>query len=511
MERAAGVLLAISSLPSPHGIGSMGREAYAFIDFLAAAGQSLWQLLPVGPPARGNSPYSAHSSYAGSPLFIDLGLLREDGLLRDGEWKETSEDIYSVDYNKCYIKKMPLLRLAAQRVYEREGDAVEVFVAARPALSDYALFMALRRFFGDVPWTGWEQGARCRDDAALARYRAALQGEIRLHAAMQYLFFRQWAALRAYAAARGVRLIGDLPFYVPLDSADVWSAPALFQMDAAGLPARVAGVPPDLFSPDGQLWDNPLYDWEAMRRDGFDWWLRRVQAAAGLFDALRIDHFRAVQSYWSVPSSAETARVGRWERGPGIKLVSLLQRSLPRTRFIAEDLGGEDEWEIVALLQETGLPGMRVLQFAFGGGEDSMHLPDRYPKNCVCYTGTHDNDTLAGWWAAADGETRARAATYLTTHCGAVDRRRVKAAGPAPLRDLIRCAMESPAAWFVAPMQDWLGLSSAARMNTPGVAEGNWRWRLAPGAATPALAAAMRDLTARGGRLPEVADSGPGA
>ena len=494
MKRSSGILLPISSLPSPYGIGAFGRAAYDFADFLHAAGQSYWQLLPLGPTSCGDSPYQSFSTFAGNPYFIDLDLLVEDGLLTKREVTDCAwgaEPRY-VDYGRLYEGRFPLLARAKARGWARDRAAVAAFEAENSRwLPDYALFMALKRHFGMKAWTEWpDEGARLHRPDALERYRAALREEVELFTYLQFLFFRQWSALKSYVNGLGLRVIGDLPIYVAMDSADVWSESENFRLDERGVPVEVSGVPPDYFSADGQLWGNPLYDYEAMQRDGFAWWIRRVGGAARLYDVVRIDHFRGFASYWAVPYGETTAKNGRWVKGPGMALVGVLTDWFHDLAFIAEDLGAPAP-EVTQLLADSGLPGMKVLEFAFDPREPSSHLPHRCGENCVCYTGTHDNAPLALWRTEADGAELALAERYL----GLNEREGFE-------RGIIRGGMGSVARLFVAQMQDWLGLGAGHRMNVPGTGRGNWAWRLLPGEASARLAEEIRDLTRLYERLP---------
>jgi len=482
MKRSCGVLLPIFSLPSPGGIGTLGQAAYDFVDFLAAAGQSWWQLLPVGPTSYGDSPYQSFSTHAGNPYFIDLELLRQDGLLTQAELDapDWGEDPARVDYGRIYENRFRLLALAAKRGWARDADKVKGFIEEnRSWLPDYALYMALKRHFGMSAWMEWPKDIRLRRPEAVERFRRELAEDVRLFTYIQYLFFRQWEALRAHARKKGIGLIGDLPIYVALDSADVWAEPEFFQLDGENRPTAVAGVPPDYFCEDGQLWGNPLYDWDAMKADGYGWWIRRIAGAARLYDVLRIDHFRGLESYWAVPYGETTARNGRWVKGPGMGLLGVLQGWFSQLQFIAEDLGFLTE-EVRQLLRDSGLPGMKVLEFAFTPEEPSDYLPHTYPTRCVCYTGTHDNAPVMAWLEEADPEEAALAARYLGLN---------KAEG---LHwGMLRGGLASVAELFVAQMQDYLGLGADARINTPGQPEGNWQWRLRPGQLTPELAKRM--------------------
>ena len=495
MKRSSGILMPISSLPSPHGIGTLGAEARKFVDFLAAAGQSWWQILPVSPTSYGDSPYQSFSAYAGNPYFIDLDLLCEDGLLTPEEVNAVNwgADPARVDYSAIYNGRFPLLHLAMERGWERDVDKVKSFsVQSDTWLPDYALFMALKRHFGMKSWTEWpDEDIRLRRPEAVQHYQKELADDIRLFSYIQYLFFRQWEALRAYAHEKGIGIIGDLPIYVAMDSADVWADPRAFQLDERNVPAEVAGVPPDYFTADGQLWGNPLYDWDAMKADGYSWWVRRIAGASRLYDILRIDHFRGLESYWAVPYGETTAKVGRWVKGPGMDLIGVLTEKFPNIQFIAEDLGYLTP-EVRQLLADSGLPGMKILQFAFDSREAANYLPHTYPRNCVCYAGTHDNSTLMGWKNDAAPADIAAAREYLGLneeegfHWG-----------------ILRGGQSSVADLFVAQMQDYLGLGSEARMNTPGILGGNWQWRMLPGQITEDLTKRIARMTSLYGRSNE--------
>ena len=489
MQRTAGILMPIFSLPGPYGIGTLGSEARTFADFLQAAGQTWWQILPVGPTGAGDSPYTSVSTFAGNPLLIDLEALAEEGLLTKAEL-ETARmpEGEPAAYAAVYESRNRLLRKAFSRLSGERAQAARDFTNRNLWVKEYALYQAAKTHFQDAPWYLWPDEALRRHEAsALEHWRAVLAEDVAFHTAVQYWFDTQWTAFKAYVNARGVKLIGDLPIYVSLDSADVWSEREQFLLDGAGRPSKVAGVPPDYFSADGQLWGNPLYNWSAMKADGFGWWIRRVEGAATRVDALRLDHFRAFESYWAVPAGAKTAKEGAWEKGPGMDLLRVLTGWFPQITYIAEDLGILTD-AVHQLREESGLPGMKVLEFAFSG-PDNAYLPHHYAPHCICYTGTHDNDTVLGWYDHASEQERAFAARYL----GAEDRESTRQA-------LLRLGQGSVAELFVAQMQDYLALGSEGRINVPGVAEGNWRWRMAPGAATKELAAAVRSLTAAFGR-----------
>ena len=492
MDRASGILLPISALPSPYGIGTLGKAAYAFADFLHAAGQRYWQLLPLGPTSYGDSPYQSFSTFAGNPYFIDLDLLAEEGLLdkEDLAAADWGNDPRYVDYGKIYEVRFDVLRRAFLRGRERDREAVERFQAENPWLKNYALYMAVKAHFGMKSWLEWpDEAIRVRAPEAVARYEKELAEDVAFYTYLQYLFFKQWGELREYIHSLGIRMIGDLPIYVAMDSADVWAEPEFFQLGEGNIPTEVSGVPPDYFSADGQLWGNPLYDYDRMRQDGFGWWIRRVEGASRLFDVIRIDHFRGLESYWAVPYGAETAREGRWRKGPGMDLVGVLTQWFHGLDIIAEDLGFLTP-DVHQLLRDSGLPGMKVLEFAFDAREPSNYLPHTYERNCVCYVGTHDNETVMQWREQADRADVTFARKYLGLneaegfHWG-----------------MIRGGMSSVADTFVAQMQDYLGLGAEGRMNTPGTLGNNWRWRLLPGEASPALARKIRRYAHMYGRL----------
>ena len=487
MNRSSGVLMPMSSLPSPYGIGTMGKSAYRFVDFLRRSGQRYWQLLPLGPTSYGDSPYASFSTFAGNPYYIDLELLIRDRLLEKSEvesvfWGENEE---RCDYGAIYEGRFPVLRRAYERGRERFAAEFAAFRAENAAwLENYALFMALKAHFGMRSWVEWEdEDIRLRKPEAVKRYVRELAGDVSFYAFLQFLFFRQWNALRAYAHEKGIQFIGDVPIYVALDSADVWSEPKYFQLDGDGIPTEVAGVPPDPFTEDGQLWGNPLYDYDEMKKDGFGWWIRRIEGIGKLYDVIRIDHFRGFESYWAVPYGDTTAKNGVWRKGPGMDLVGVLTSWFHHLNFIAEDLGYTTP-EVEKLLTDSGLPGMRVLEFGFDPSGDAPYMPHNCPKHSVCYIGTHDNETVRGWIRCLNRRTRSFAKEYMH-----ITREEGWCWG------MIRTGMASPSELFVLQMQDALELPREARMNTPGTSSGNWQWRMKRSALTNELAKKLRGYT----------------
>ena len=487
MKRLSGILMPMSSLPSPYGIGTMGKSAYEFADFVKASGQAYWQVLPLGPTGYGDSPYQSFSTFAGNPYYIDLDMLVEDGLLtkEDLEGINWGEDETHTDYGRIYESRYTVLRKAfANGRVKLENKIAHFLNENRHWLENYAIYMAVKAHFDMKPWTEWpDEEIRLHRPSGLQRYRSELREDVEFYIFMQYLFFDQWTKLRAYAHKIGVRFIGDVPIYVSLDSADVWSEPQFFQLDEENLPVEVAGVPPDQFTADGQLWGNPLYDWDAMERDGYGWWIRRIEGAGKLFDMIRIDHFRGFESYWSVPADETTAKNGKWRKGPGLKLVGMLGQWFNTLSFIAEDLGYVVP-EVKQLREDSHWPGMSVLEFAFDPEGDNDYLPHNIRQDSICYMGTHDNDTALGWVDSLDEETLDFAKNYMhiTEEEGWC-------------WGMIRTGMATAAQLFVVQMQDLLELDGSARMNTPGKAAGNWQWRMKPGAATPELAKRLYDTT----------------
>ena len=491
--RRAGVLMPVFSLPSPYGIGTMGAAAREFILFLEAAGQRYWQTLPLGPTSYGDSPYQSFSSRAGNPYFIDLDELAAEGLLEREEYQglDWGADPERVDYGLLYQTRYPVLRRACTRLLAGDRREFDHFCQEhRDWLEDYALFMAIKDSQGGVAWSQWPEGLRLRRPRELERARRELAEAVTFWKAVQYLFFRQWGALRAFAHVHHVDIVGDLPIYVSLDSADVWASPEQFQLDETLTPTEVAGCPPDGFSADGQLWGNPLFRWDRMREEGYRWWVDRVAFQFRLYDVLRIDHFRGFDEYYAIPYGEDTARNGRWRPGPGMEFFRAMEEKLGRPRIIAEDLGFLTP-TVHQLLADTGFPGMRVLQFAFDSRDStSAYLPHCFIRHCVAYTGTHDNDTIQGWMATAPAESVRRAREYLR-----LNRREGYHWG------MLRSLWASVADLTVVQAQDLLGLGNEARINEPSTVGTNWLWRARTGVFTPRLAAKLRHEMELYGRL----------
>ncbi|MDA8424751.1 MAG: 4-alpha-glucanotransferase [Treponema sp.] len=511
MTRSSGILLHPSSLPGPYGIGDFGSPARGFLERLAEAGQRLWQVLPLGPTGYGDSPYAPFSSFAGNELLISPEALEREGLLDRRDLATAAAfPAATVDYGAVIAWKRPLLERAASAFLEGAGPGrTAAFAAFRKAhdswLPDYSLFRAIKDEYDKrardegrdgALWNNyWPEALARRAPEALAAARTRFGAAAKRYEVLQFFFDEEWRGLKAAANALGIAVVGDIPIFVAQDSAEVWSRPELFALDERGRPLEVAGVPPDYFSADGQLWGNPLYEWEAHRREGFAWWIDRLEAALERYDAVRVDHFRGFQAYWAVPAGEKTARRGRWRAAPGAELFAAVEARLgPNLAIVAEDLGFITD-EVRSLRDGLGLPGMRILQFAFDEAESAVafdpanaFLPHNYGEHCVVYTGTHDNDTVAGWLA----QTSAAERDYLERYLGY---------SPAdPVRALIREALKSVAAWAIVPMQDLLGLGSEARMNRPSTPGGNWTWRLAEGAFSSRLAAELRAASRLYGR-----------
>ena len=489
--RKSGILMHITSLPGPYGVGTMGKQAFAFVDFLHQAGQQYWQVLPLTPTGYGDSPYQSCSSYAGNHYMIDLDLLVEEGLLTSRELQEISwgEQPTRVDFGRLYENRLSVLRKAFERF--AENQQFQQFLEDNASwLSDFALYMALKDRFGGAPWYQWPNPLKFREESAMEATASEVNEEIHFYCFVQYLFYKQWGQLRDYAHANGVKIIGDVPIYVPYDSVEVWKEPQHFQLDENLAPTAVAGCPPDAFSEDGQLWGNPLYRWERMKEDGYQWWMHRLAAAGKLYDVVRLDHFRGFEAYWSVPFGDETARNGRWIQGPGLDFVNAVKEKLPQISLIAEDLGFLTQ-EVLDLRDESGFPGMKVLGFAFDSRELSDYLPHTYPRNSVCYTGTHDNMTMRQWFETAPADAVAYAREYmaLSEEEGLV-------------WGVVRTAQSCVSDLCVISMQDLLDLGGEARMNFPGTTTGsNWTWRACSGFTGNGLAQRLYGLTKLYGRV----------
>lgn len=496
----------VASLPSSQGIGCFSREAYAFVDFLASAGQSLWQILPLGQTGYGDSPYQSFSTFAGNPYFIDLEKLVEAGYLEGSDVKDADfgDDPDHINYEKLYFHFYPVLHKAYEnspyalhpkKEYEtakaeEKRTAFEKFIGDNQSwLRDYALYSAVKRSQGGRSYIEWDEDIRTRVPAAMEKYEKELADEIRETEFQQYLFFTQWRQLKAYANSKGIRIVGDIPIYVAFDSADTWSHPELFEFDEKGYPTVVAGCPPDGFSATGQLWGNPIYRWDYHKKTGYAWWIKRLSACFDLYDVVRIDHFRGFDEYWAIPYGDPTAENGKWCPGPGMDLFNAVKKALGKKDIIAEDLGFMTP-SVIRLVKKSGFPGMKVLQFAFDSREESDYLPHNYTNNCVVYTGTHDNETMRGWYEHTNRHDRSFARRYLDIH-----------STKNIAWKFIRCAFMSVADTAIIPMQDYLNLGDEARINTPSTLGGNWIWRMQHGVCTEDLAEQMRSLAKIYGRL----------
>ena len=489
--RRSGILMHITSLPGPCGVGTMGKQALAFVDFLKEAGQSSWQILPLTPTGYGDSPYQSCSAFAGNHYLIDFELLAEEGLLTKEElntpcWSSRED---RADFGCLYQEKLPMLRKAYSRF--QGGKEFETFCLNHADwLSDFALYMALKDKFQGKPWYEWEKVLKFRNHDAVWAARRELKQEIRFYQFVQFLFYRQWDALHTYAKKQGIEIIGDVPIYVPLDSVDVWRNPELFQLDEDLKPEMVAGVPPDGFTADGQLWGNPLYRWDKMEKSGFGWWIHRLKAAGNLYDVIRLDHFRGFESYWAVPYGDKNARGGKWVKGPDQAFIDAIQEKLPELSLIAEDLGFLTQ-EVLDLRDRSGYPGMKILEFAFDSREPSDYLPHVYTRNSVCYTGTHDNMTMQQWFDTAPPDAVEYAGEYMNLSLK-----------EGLVWGVIRTAMASVSDLCIVQMQDYLELGAEARMNFPGtLSSNNWTWRMESGALTPELSEKIRKMTALYDRL----------
>ena len=491
--RVSGVLLPVFSLPSKYGIGCFSKEAYDFVDFLAQAGQTYWQVLPMGPTSYGDSPYQSFSTFAGNPYFVDPDALVQKGWLTKKEVEKINwgEDPAKIDYEKLYQSRKKLFVKAYHRSGIGSDREYQAFVKKNAFwLEDYALFRVIKDANKGKSFMDWEDALRLRKKTAL---KAFVQEEKHADAIgcekfVQYLFYQQWTALKQYANEKGIQIIGDIPIYVAFDSADTWADPKLFQLDSKGYPTGVAGCPPDYFAATGQLWGNPLYDWEYHKKTGYAWWIRRMEACFALYDVVRIDHFRGFDEYYNVPYGDKTAEFGHWEKGPGYDLFAAMKKKLGDRKIIAEDLGLITPG-VRKLVKKTGYPGMKVLEFAFDSNEDNDHIPHNFERNCVVYTGTHDNDTAAGWFAQLNRKDQAYTKKYMN----------IKSAKHIAW-DLIRLAMGSVADTVIIQLQDYLELGNEARINIPSTLGNNWNWRMQKGACTGKLAERIREMTELYGR-----------
>ena len=490
--RASGILLPVSALPSQYGIGSFSKEAYEFVNQLKRGGQHYWQILPLGPTGYGDSPYQSFSTYAGNPYYIDLETLAEEGLLTKEECEACDFGSHAsyVDYEKIYYGRFDILRKAFGR-FEPGEDFAQFVKENAFWLEDYSLYMAVKNSLNGVSWSEWESDLKGRNPDVLEQKKEELAEEIQFVRFQQYEFLKQWTKLKAYANEQGIKIIGDIPIYVAFDSADAWANPELFQFDEDCTPLAVAGCPPDAFAATGQLWGNPLYRWDYHEKTGFVWWIQRLKYCFKLYDVVRVDHFRGFDEYYAIPYGDKTAEYGTWQQGPGMKLFEAAKRELGQVDIIAEDLGYLTE-SVLKLVRDTGYPGMKVLQFAFDSREESDYLPHNYEKNCVVYTGTHDNNTVLGWLDEMSPKDRAFAQKYMNY----ADKEKKDLPW-----DFIRLAMASVANLAVIPIQDYLCLGSEARINKPSTLGTNWKWRLRPGELTDEVLEKMYDITKLYGRL----------
>ena len=492
--RASGILMGISSVPSKYGIGCFSKEAYDFVDQLEKAGQQYWQILPLGPTGYGDSPYQSVSTFAGNPYFIDLETLIDKKLLTKEECESCDwggSESY-VDYEKMYLSRYKLLRKAYERAnLKNDPDYAAFLKQEEDWLLDYCLFMAIKNAQNGKCWIDWPEELKDRHSKAVKEAEKELAEEVEFYSFQQYCFTTQWSKLKKYANKKGIQIIGDVPIYVALDSSDAWANPEMLQFDEDYNPKAVAGCPPDAFSAIGQLWGNPLYDWKKLKKDNYGWWVQRMRHSLKLYDVVRIDHFRGFDEYYAIPYGDKTAENGEWEKGPGMDLFRALHKDIKELRVIAEDLGFLTE-SVLDMLKESGFPGMKVLQFAFDGSEDSSYLPYKYDSNCVVYTGTHDNETVSGWYKELNGQDRKFADDYLNLYGRKEEE--------IPM-EFVRAALSSVADTAIIPVQDYLGLGKEARINTPSTLGNNWKWRMLEGEITPELTARIRRMTKLYGRL----------
>lgn len=469
--RASGILMPIFSLPSKYGIGCFSKEAYTFVNQLKKSKQSYWQILPLGPTGYGDSPYQSFSTFAGNPYFIDLDSLVEDGLLEAAECEayDFGDNDQYIDYEKIYLARFEILKKAFERSHAEASESYRAYELKNDFwLKDYALYMSIKNYFGGISWNEWDEDIRLREPVVLAKFEKELTKEIGFYKFLQYIFAQQWKKLKSYANGNGIQIIGDIPIYVAFDSAESWSHPELFQFDKEKNPIAFAGCPPDGFSATGQLWGNPLYQWEYHKKTSYAWWIERLAYCLDLYDVVRVDHFRGFDEYYSIPFGSVTAEHGHWEKGPGLDLFSNLSEQLGEVNIIAEDLGYVTD-SVRELVKKTGYPGMKVLEFAFDSREKSDYMPHNYEQNCVIYTGTHDNDTIQGWYRSMAPEDRQLSIDYMGNE--KTDLKDIH-------WDFIRLALGSVARLAIIPIQDYLGLGTQARMNQPSTLGNNWKWRL---------------------------------
>ena len=491
--RKTGILLPIFSLASEYGIGDFGEGAYRFVDFLASSGQSYWQILPIGPTTVGDSPYQSPSAYGGNPYFISLDALIKEGLLHPDEAKRTNNK-KKIDYAHLYNTRYIMLKTAFSRFDKTDRAYREFCEKNKDWLSDHSLYFTLKKHFNLLPFNKWNEGIKHRVSSDMLHYRDRFSEDIEFHNFVQYKFYEQWMKLKKYANEKGIKIVGDIPIYVSYDSCDVWKNPELFRLDENLIPEKVAGCPPDSFAPNGQLWGNPLYNWEEHKKDNYCWWKKRLRHSLTLFDVVRIDHFRGFDEYYAIPFGEETAKNGKWEKGPGIELFRALGDMADRENIIAEDLGFITP-SVRRLLSDTGFPGMKILQFAFDerdDGDKSEHLPHNYPESSIAYTGTHDNETLAGWLSSITEKEFQKVREYLCDYYTPKEKLNYP---------LISSILKSPARITVVPMQDYLELSGEARINTPGKPFGNWDFRLNSGELTEELSEKIRKMCEICGRI----------
>ena len=490
--RRSGVLMPVSSIPSRYGIGTFSRQAYDFINLLEQAGQTYWQMLPLGPTGYGDSPYQSFSTFAGNPYYIDLEALIEKGWLTEEECDQYDfgDNEEYIDYEKIYLSRFKALRTAYGNSRIGEQEDFQRFCRENAYwLDDYALYMAVKNSFGGKSWSEWDDDIRLRRPEAMKRCREKFADEIGFYQFQQYLFAVQWFALKAYANQKKIQIIGDIPIYVAFDSADTWANPELFQLDEDLIPVAVAGCPPDAFSATGQLWGNPLYRWDYHKETEYAWWMKRIAYCYDLYDVVRIDHFRGFDEYYSIPYGDPTAEFGHWEKGPGYDIFKTMKAKLGNKAVIAEDLGFLTD-TVIKLVKKTGYPGMKILQFAFDSREESDYLPHNYTANSIVYTGTHDNDTTVGWYDTLNRKDKTFAKKYLNIRSN---------------KDVhwafIRAALASVSDTCIIPMQDYLGLGTEARINIPSTLGTNWKWRMLPGQFTEELAEQMKDMARLYGRV----------